>query len=44
MIVMAERSIHEAGKRLARYDKASKLAYGLVESASGNFNNAGSEL
>ena len=44
MIVMAEHSIHEAGKRLARYDKASKLAYGLVESASGNFNNAGSEL
>uniref|UniRef100_A0A7S0AU52 Uncharacterized protein n=1 Tax=Minutocellus polymorphus TaxID=265543 RepID=A0A7S0AU52_9STRA len=44
MIVMAEHSIHEAGIRLARYDKASKLAYGLVESAGGNFNNAGSEL
>ena len=44
MIVMAEHSIHEAGKRLARYDKASKLAYGLVESAMGNFNTAGSEL
>ena len=44
MIVMAEHSIHEAGKRLARYDKASKLAYGLVESAMANFNTGGSEL
>ena len=44
MIVMAEHSIHEAGKRLARYDKASKLAYGLVESAMANFNTGDSEL
>ena len=44
MIVMAEHSIHEAGKRLARYDKASKLAYGLVDSAMANFNTGGSEL
>jgi hypothetical protein len=44
MIMMAEHSIHEAGERLSRYDKASKLAYGLAESAIRNFNTDGSEL
>lgn len=42
MVVMAEHSIHEAEARLTRYDKSSRLASGLVESAT-NFG-VGAEL